>query len=114
MISGYLDLLGWFEKALAWDPAKRFRDAGEALVTFNAATATRPSAAEVIEGLERAPRRSKDPDTTVHETSSIDTPRETEEKVLCLSRARRQDRDVLVKVWKSAAWGDRHRERSGS
>lgn len=108
--SEYLELLGWFEKALAWDPAKRFGDAGEALVAFNAATATRPSEAEVIEGLERHQGGVKTQIQLFTTYPPIDTPRETEAKILW--RARHEDRDVLVKVWKSAAWGDRYRERS--
>ena len=108
--SDYLDLFEWFERALSWDTAKRFRDAGEALVAFNAAIATRPSAAEVIEGLERHQGVLKTQIQLFTTYPPIDTPRETEEKILW--RARHQDRDVLVKVWKSAAWGDRHREGS--
>nr|WP_247710953.1 AAA domain-containing protein [Qipengyuania aestuarii] len=108
--SDYLDLLDWFERALAWDPAQRFKDAGEALVAFNSATAKRPSAAEVIQGLERHQEVIKSQMQLFTAFPPVDSPRETQEKIFW--RARHEDRDVLVKVWKSAAWGDQKREGS--
>ena len=108
--SNYLELFEWFERALAWDPSKRFENAGEALVAFNAATAMRPSAAEIIEGLERHQGLVKTQMQLFTKYRPIHDPHETEDKIFW--RAMHQDREVLVKVWKSAAWGDRQREGS--
>ena len=102
------DLHPWFERALALVPTDRFADASEALHAFNSATATRPTAKEVIEGLESFRTRVRTqkqifatyPETTsVHESDRVD-----------VWISAQKDDVSFVKLWKRAAWGDQERE----
>ncbi len=105
----FLELHAWFAKALDWDPQLRYADAGEALAAFNSATAVRPTPAEVLEGLERhkgAVKSQYQLFTAYPPASGMLRDDETGMRW----RSRSGDRDVLVKVWKRAAWGDQQRE----
>ncbi|MBP7818062.1 MAG: NERD domain-containing protein [Phenylobacterium sp.] len=102
------DLHAWLERGLSLAPQDRFRDATAALDAFNAATASRPSAREVIEGLERfrgTIRSQKQFFAAYPETASL-----REGDRLDVWRSEREGQPVLVKLWKRAAWGDQTRE----
>lgn len=94
----------WFETALETDPNRRFPDAVAALEAFNAATATRPTPKEVVEGLERfrgsirSQRQLFLAYPTVEEVASSD--------IVEIWRSERGGSPVKVKMWKSLAWGD--------
>lgn len=104
----YAELHEWFAKALAWEPAARFQNAGAALTAFNAATAVRPTPAEVLEGLDRYRGSIK----TQFQLYAAYPPTEVlrDDETRMLWRSRSTDRDVLVKIWKRASWGDQQRE----
>lgn len=104
----FLELHGWFETALSWDPTARFRNAGEALTAFNAATAVRPNPAEVMEGLERHRRDVKTQFQLFGAYPPTEVLRDDETRMLW--RSSHDGQDVLVKVWKRASWGDQQRE----
>lgn len=98
----------WFANALEMDPASRFHDGVAALEAFNAATASRPTPKEVIEGLERfrGSIRSQmqlfraypaDEDIASTDTAEI-------------WRSAHDGSPVKVKMWKRQAWGDQTRE----
>lgn len=106
--SEFLELHDWFAKALAWEPAARFCDAGEALLAFNAATAIRPTPAEVLEGLERHQNTIASQLGLFAKYPPAEVLHEDEKKVRWRSCG--DGRDVLVKLWKSASWGDQKRE----
>ncbi len=104
----YCDLHAWLEQGLSLDPPDRFRDATAALDAFNAATASRPSAREVIEGLERFRgniRSQKQFFAAYPESVSL-----REGDRLDIWRSEREGQPVLVKLWKRAAWGEQTRE----
>jgi hypothetical protein len=105
----FIELHEWFAKALAWDPQLRHGDAGEALAAFNAATAVRPTPAEVLEGLERHKGAVKS-QYQLFTAYPPDGGMLRDDETGMRWRSRRDEGDVLVKVWKRAAWGDQQRE----
>ncbi|WP_177218332.1 AAA domain-containing protein [Caulobacter sp. UNC279MFTsu5.1] len=102
------ELHPWLEKGLSLDPTDRFKTADEALAAFNLAVSTRPSAKEVLEGLERFRgdiRSQRQLAAAFPEKAML---KESERVDVWTSE---QDGDtVVVKLWKSAAWGDQVRE----
>lgn len=105
----YAALHGWFEAALSLAPSDRFSSGTAALDAFNAATASRPTKKEVLEGLE------------TFRTGAIKSQRQlfsaypTAESITELDRLEVWRSDVggksyLVKLWKREAWGDQERE----
>ncbi|KJC58417.1 hypothetical protein UP10_26150 [Bradyrhizobium sp. LTSPM299] len=98
----------WFENALETDPTRRFPDAVAALEAFNAATASRPTPKEVIEGLERfrggirSQRQLFGTYPAVEDISATD--------IAEIWRSQQNDSPVKVKMWKRQAWGDPSRE----
>lgn len=107
--SDFTELHTWLAKALSWDPEERHADAGEALVEFNAATAVRPTPVEVLEGLERhkGPIQSQ---FQLYAAYPPDGEMLRDDETGMRWRTRRDDGDVMIKVWKRAAWGDQQRE----
>ncbi len=101
-------LHNWFENALETDPTRRFPDAVVALEAFNAATASRPTPKEVIEGLERfrASIRSQRELSAVYPTVEEIAASDVAE----IWRSERDGSPVKVKMWKRQAWGDQNRE----
>lgn len=104
----YLELHDWFESALALDPMQRFKDAGEALTAFNAAVAVRPTPAEILEGLERHRGTIKSQMALFQAYPPTDILRDDETRALW--RTSKDGRELLVKVWKRACWGDQNKE----
>ncbi|WP_425998245.1 AAA domain-containing protein [Caulobacter sp. DWR1-3-2b1] len=105
----FIELHEWFEKALAWDPQLRHGDAGEALAAFNAATAVRPTPAEVVEGLQRHTDAIK----SQYQLFTAYPPEGgmlRDDEAGMRWRSRCGDGDVMIKVWKRATWGDQQRE----
>jgi hypothetical protein len=103
------ELHGWFETALGWDPATRFASAGDALAAFNAAIASQPGSAEVLEGLERHRSGSVRSQMQLFQLyPPLDVIRDDETGALW--RSHKDGSDVLVKMWKRSAWVDQQRE----
>lgn len=102
--SDYLELHAWLASALASDPMQRFKDAGDALNSFNAAVAVRPTPAEVLEGLERHRGAIKSQLGLVQSYPPSEILRDDETRALW--RTSKNGHEVLVKVWKRASWGD--------
>ncbi len=96
------------ESALALDPMHRFKDAGEALIAFNAAVAVRPTPGEVLEGLERHRGVIKSQMALFQAYPPVNILRDDETRALW--RTSKDGRDLLVKVWKRASWGDQSKE----
>ncbi|ESX57009.1 AAA domain-containing protein [Mesorhizobium sp. C416B] len=108
--SDYVELYGWLASALAPDPMHRFKDAGDALTAFNAAVAIRPTPAEVIAGLERHRGAIKSQMALFQAYPPAEILRDDETRALW--RSCKDGREVLVKVWKRASWGDQKKEGS--
>lgn len=106
--SDYLELHDWLASGLASDPMMRFKDAGDALLAFNAAVAVRPTPAEVLEGLERHRGAIKSQMALFQSYPPVEILRDDETRALW--RSNKDGREVLVKVWKRAAWGDQKKE----
>lgn len=106
--SDYLELHDWLATALAPDPMLRFKDAGAALTGFNAAVAIRPTPAEVLDGLERHRGAIKSQMALFQAYPPAEILRDDETRALW--RSRRDGREVLIKVWKRASWGDQKKE----
>ncbi|EAT08892.1 Superfamily I DNA and RNA helicase and helicase subunit [Sphingomonas sp. SKA58] len=104
----FLELHGWLGIALSADPAVRFANAGEALSAFNAAVAVRPTPAEVIEGLERH-RGSIKTQLDLFMTYPPQQPLRDDD-ARAMWRTSKDGRELLVKVWKRASWGDQQKE----
>jgi hypothetical protein len=102
------NLHAWFEKGLALDPGERFKDAAEALVAFNACTSARPTAREVLEGLDRFRGELRSQRQLFAAFPENGVLRESERVDIWTSQ--RQGRPVVVKLWKQAAWGDQTKE----
>lgn len=101
-------LHSWFENALETDPARRFPDAAAALEVFNAATASRPTPKEVIEGLERfrgTIRSQRQLTSTYPAVEDI-----ADSDLVEIWRSEQDGAPVKVKMWKRQAWGDQNRE----
>lgn len=98
----------WFANALEMDPASRFADGVAALEAFNAATASRPTPKEVIEGLESFRGRIRSQRhlfSTYRSTQDI-----ASNDVSEIWRSEQDGSPVKVKMWKREAWGDQTRE----
>jgi serine/threonine protein kinase len=101
-------LHSWFENALEPDVACRFPDAVAALRAFNTATVTRPTAQEVLKGLEdfrssiRSQRQLFTTYPSVQDLASSDT--------VEMWRSTQDEDAVTVKMWKRQAWVDQNRE----
>lgn len=106
--SGFVELHDWFAKALAWEPDSRFANAGDALTSFNAATSVRPSPVEVLEGLDRHRGSIKSQFQLYGAYPPLEVLRDDDTRMLW--RSVRDGQQVLVKLWKRAAWGDQQRE----
>jgi serine/threonine protein kinase len=106
--SDYLELHAWFERALALEPGDRFKDAGEALGAFNAAVAVRPTPAEVIQGLERhqGTIRSQMAFFLAYPPANI----LRDDSTRSMWRTNKDGKELLVKVWKRASWGDQDKD----
>ncbi len=104
----YLELHEWLATALAPDPSQRFKDAGDALTAFNAAVAVRPTPAEVLEGLERHRGVIKSQMALFQAYPPVEVLRDDEMRALW--RTSKDGRELLVKVWKRASWGDQKKE----
>lgn len=99
----------WIAEALEVDPENRFADAVVALKAFNKATASRPSLEDVISGLDalRGTIRTSrqlfqaypDQGDVIKESDTLDVWRSEED-----------GEPVIVKQWKSAAWGSLQNE----
>lgn len=99
----------WFAEALEVDPAQRFEDAAVALKAFNKATAVRPTPEEVIAGLDqfRNEIRSQRQLATAYPTEGEPF---AETDRFDMWRSSRDGVQLVVKLWKQAAWGDLRRE----
>lgn len=107
--TGEFDALhGWFSRAMAWDAAERFADAGAALVAFNQATVSRPTPQEILTALEsfRGDVRSQ---LALYKHYPPEREIRDDERTAMWQSAT-ADGPVLVKVWKRACWGDQQRE----
>ncbi|TXC71344.1 hypothetical protein FSB78_10620 [Sphingomonas ginsenosidivorax] len=105
---GYTELHSWFETAMAWDPRSRFKNAGTALTAFNTSTVQRPTAAEVLEGLERHRGEVRSQMQLYSKYPALETIRDDDSKAIWKSS--REGSGLLVKMWKRASWGDQTRE----
>jgi serine/threonine protein kinase len=98
----------WFENALETDATRRFPNAVVALEAFNAATASRPTPKEVIDGLERfrgdirSQRQLFGTYPSVEDIAASD--------IAEIWRSEQHGSPVKVKMWKRQAWGDQGRE----
>lgn len=101
-------LHGWLEIGLSLNALDRFVDAQAALDAFNAATAGRPTASDVIQGLERFREPFRSQRQFFHAYPEIEMLRESDRVDIWKSESEGQR--VLVKLWKRAAWGDQTRE----
>ncbi|VAW74110.1 Regulator of nonsense transcripts 1 homolog [hydrothermal vent metagenome] len=104
----YEDLYTWFETALALDPSERFADAGAALDAFNEAVETKPSRKEVIEGLEKFQTSIRSQMQLFTELPLIKRLRD--DTYTSIWKSEQDGRQLFVKMWKSASWGDQARE----
>ncbi len=103
------ELHGWFERAMAWEPGVRPADAAEALAEFNAATAVRPTPAEVLAGLDRYRGKIRS-QIQLYAAYPPDGDVLLDDETRARWRSRRDGRELLVKLWKREAWGDQQRE----
>ena len=106
--SEYIELHDWLATALAAEPEARFQDAGVALTAFNAAVAVRPTPAEVLEGLERHRGAIRSQFALFQAYPCKEMMKDEETRSLW--RSTKDGQEILVKVWKRAAWGDQQRE----
>lgn len=107
----YEVLHDWFAEALDFDVAQRFRNAREALESYNAATAERPTPQEVQAGLNRFRTKIRSQSSLVASyPMSGDLLRESDR--VDVWRSQRDGAPVIVKMWKQASWGDLRKEGS--
>lgn len=104
----FSDLHPWFEKSLALDPSERFANAGVALDAFNEMAAAKPSAREVIEGLEQFQTSIRSQLQLFRTLSPTETLRDDAQASIW--RSEKDGRPVFVKMWKRNSWGDQVRE----
>ncbi len=105
----FASLHAWLERCLSLNPMDRFPDAQAALDAFNAATADRPNAVEVIRGLERFRGTHRSQRQLISAFPDIEMLKESDRVDIWKSEDG-EGLPVLVKLWKSAAWGDQKRE----
>lgn len=103
----FLDLHDWLAHALDWAPDCRFVDAGEMLTALNAALDKKPSAKNILEGLERF-RTVSSQRKLFSEYPIVEDLRDDSRIGMWTSEA--AGRTVLVKLWKRESWGDQNRE----
>lgn len=104
----YRALHAWFGKMLAFSPADRFSDAGEALRAFNAALATLPSSASLIRDLERF---SAEVSSHLRLMSCYPLTQVLRDDARSsIWKSVTSEGTFLLKVWKRACWGDQTRE----
>src|SRR4029077_14845043 len=101
-------LNNWFENALETDPARRFPDAVAALEAFNAATASRPTPKEVIEGLERSRGSIRSQRQLIGVYPAVEEIAASD--VAEMWRSEHDGSPVKVKMWKRQSWGEQTRE----
>lgn len=94
----------WIVEALEVNPENRFADAVVALRAFNKSTAVRPSLEEVMSGLE-ALRSSIRTSRQLFQTFPDHGDIIKESDVLDIWRSEEGGEPVIVKHWKSTAWG---------
>lgn len=102
-----VELHDWLAQALNWEPLKRFQDAGEMLDVLNGALSTRPSAQQVLQGLEAF--------RTVLSQMKLWREFPVDEEICDNARvtiwiSQLAGKPVLVKLWKSVAWGELSKE----
>lgn len=102
-------LHSWIAEALEVDPGNRFADAVVALACFNKATATRPSLEEVMSGLE-ALRGSIRTSRQLFQAFPDQGKVIKESDALDVWRSEEDGEPVIIKHWKSAAWGSLQNE----
>jgi serine/threonine protein kinase len=108
--SGQFEMLhSWIAEALEVDPGSRFSDAGVALSSFNKATAARPSQEEVISGLE-ALRGFIRTSRQLFQAFPVQDDVLKESDTLDVWRSQKDGESVIIKHWKSAAWGSLQNE----
>ncbi|MEZ5954047.1 MAG: AAA domain-containing protein [Hyphomonas sp.] len=105
----YGQLHDWFAEALDLDPGKRFPDAVKAHEAFLRATATRPTPDEVISGLEQFRGEIRSQRQLASAFPIAAAPIKESDRV-DVWRSEIDGREVVVKLWKQAAWGDTRRE----
>ncbi len=99
----------WFSEALDVDPRKRFANARNALDMFNRATTEHPTPHEVKTGLERYRTRVKSQMALVSRYPIVGEQLRESDRV-DVWRSSLDEVDVVVKMWKQAAWGDLEKE----
>lgn len=105
----YEMLHDWITEALEVDPANRFVDAIVALSSFNKATASRPALDEVMSGLDGFRRTMQTSRQLFHAyPDQGDVIKESDE--LDVWRSDKDGEPVIIKHWKSAAWGSLQNE----
>lgn len=107
--SEYVQLHDWFAEALEMDPSQRFPDAVKAHEAFLRATATRPTPDEVISGLEQFRGEIRSQRQLASAFPMEGDPIKESDRV-DVWRSKLDSREVVVKLWKQAAWGDTRRE----
>lgn len=100
-------LHNWFERSLAWSADDRYADASTMLEAFNLALESKPSAAEVLKGLERF-RTISSQMKLVREYPVVEDIRD--DANIAMWRSVSEGKPVLVKMWKREGWGDQTRE----
>ncbi|MVS98872.1 AAA domain-containing protein [Devosia marina] len=105
----YEALHHWLDVGLSFDPQDRFPDAQAALEAFNAATADRPNAGEVIRGLERFRETFRSQRQFFQAYPEVEILKESD-RVDIWKSIDADGNSLLVKLWKRAAWGDQTRE----
>jgi serine/threonine protein kinase len=103
----FSELHDWLAQALDWAPDCRFADAGEMLTALNSALDTRPSAKDILEGLERF-RTISSQRKLFSEYPVVTDLRDDSRIGMWTSEV--NGRAVLVKLWKRESWGDQGRE----
>lgn len=104
----FQELYPWFESGLALNPMERFKDATAALDAFNEATASRPTAKEVIEGLELFRKPIKSQKQLFNTFPEVESLKESDR--VDIWKSVKDGKPVFVKMWKRASWGDQVRE----
>ncbi|RWO70224.1 MAG: hypothetical protein EOS17_14240 [Mesorhizobium sp.] len=96
----------WFAKALEWDAAKRFVDAGEMLAAFNATVSTHPRSTALSE-LDRF-RHWPDQMELVETFPRHETLKKSDRVIVWKSVS--DGSPVIVKLWRRSCWGDDRQE----
>jgi serine/threonine protein kinase len=105
--SSLVNLHGWFACALQWESTKRFKDAGEMLDELNKLLAEQPSLQYVTQALEGY--RTIQSQMKLWREFPVDREICDDDRVTIWT-SEKNDQTVLVKLWKSTAWGDLEKE----